>query len=127
MAVVPLDRAQPPVHGDEAVELAVLVGDQRGRPLPDHLIGVGPELAVESRAHGKRAVGVVEDPRVGTAAVDDRRLAEVVGLVDHPAAIGASQGRRPTAVDARRRRIGVDVEAADLGVQIDELSRGDLT
>ena len=86
-----LDGGQPAVHRDEAVELAVVVGLDRDRALPDQLVGVGPVLAIQSGPDGERAIGVVEQPGVGTAAVDDRDLVEVVGLVDHPAAVGAGQ------------------------------------
>ena len=58
---------------------------------------------------------------VGAAVVDDRDLVEVVRLVDHAAAVGV--GAAPLV--ARRARCGVglrvDVPAADLRVEVDEL------
>ena len=102
------------------------VGHDRYRSLPDQLVGVASVLTVEPRADRERAVGVVEQALVRAAAIDDRGPSEVVGLVDHPAAVGVRQ-RRSRRRDSVGGRVGVDVDAADLRVQVGELSRSDLS
>src|SRR5581483_1347160 len=87
VAVVLFDCAEPTVHCDEAIDLAVVVGNERNRTLPDQLVGMGAMCAIEACASGERTIGVVEQAGVGPAAVDDRGPVEVGGLVDHPAAV----------------------------------------
>src|SRR6185437_1901246 len=89
--VVTFHGAEPAVHSNEAVDLAVGVGNERYRALPDQLVGVGAALAIETRSDRECAVGVMEKAGVGAAAVDDRGPVEVVGLVDHAGAVGPGQ------------------------------------
>ena len=66
----------------------------------------------------------MEGAWVGTAQVDDRNAREVVGLVDRAAAVVVAD-RRLGPVGPRARVAEVDVRAADLVVQVDELRGAD--
>src|ERR1700733_10497719 len=85
---------------------------------------MGAKVSIEPSANRERAVGIVREPWVGSAAVDDRGLVEVVGFVDHPGAVRVAEGRR---VRDPPLRDGVEVYigAADVGVEVDELGRCD--
>src|SRR6185295_6530987 len=74
---------------------------------------------------GERPVGIVKEPGIRTAAVDDGGLVEVVRLIDQASAVGVGQGGFERS-DALRYRIGVDVQAADFFVQVEELLRRDV-
>jgi hypothetical protein len=69
-------------------------------------------------------VGVVEDAVVGFAQVDDRDLVEVVGRVHGAAQIRVAQ-RRLVRPEPLGGEAGVDVAAAGLDVEADELRCGD--
>src|SRR3546814_12107944 len=65
-------------------------------------------LAVETRAHRERAIRVMEQTRIGAAAVDDGGPVEVVGFVDQAGAIRVGECRFDGR-HARGGRMGIDI------------------
>src|SRR3546814_3305249 len=66
-----LDGREPAIHRDQTVLAARGIAGDRERAFPDQLIVVRAVLAVETRAHRERAIRVMEQTRIGAAAVDD--------------------------------------------------------
>ena len=117
--MVRFDRGQPTVHGEERVGL---VGAQ---PVPDHLVPMSAVGVVHPGPRGE-APELLVDLHVVQGPVDNRHLVQERGLVDGATAVdGGQRGRiRP---NPTRLPVVVDVVRTQLGIEVDELSRRDLS
>src|SRR5207302_2353277 len=123
--MISLDRSQPAVHQQESLGLESDVREQAAGTFPiDHVGG----SAVVAKQTVSKFVGVpvkVLFVIAAAAEVDDRNQPQLSAADDSPRAIGGLDstriGRGSPSLES-----AIDVQPADLGVEVDELCRRDL-
>src|SRR5258708_14061134 len=122
--MVVVDGCEPAIYGYQRalVELDG-VSDDRRRPLPHHLVGVGAVDTVEPGPDREGPERVVREPGiVGSGEIDNRHLIKVVGLVDQTGPVRVGE-RGLVGDDALWAGPEVGVATTNLRVQSDELFR----
>ena len=124
VASVGLDLRQPRVHGIQPTVDILEIPEQRDRATPHHMVAGAAVLALDAPADPPRMQRIVRNPRIGSDEGQNRHRIQVVGHIDHAAAIRIPHGR-VIGPGAGGLRLDIDIQTTDLDVQVNKHRRCD--